>query len=173
MILKVYLLDTNIWSDWYRGLEYVLSQINELRGREHKLMMSPVSWWEFAYGWNLDKTYRKDELLTFISSINFQFCKEIDKHTASIYGELRALLTKKYDPKHRKKKWIDALEDPATSKRLGVQENDLWITCHAMNLGVTLITADKKMGRLLEIIPKKYFDNEKGGFSYQIWDKNL
>ena len=135
-------------------------------------MMSPVSWGEFAYGWNLEKNYRKEEFAKFINSINFQFCMEIDKHTANVYGELRALLTKKYDPARKKKKWIDALEDPTTSQRLGVQENDLWITCNAINLGVTLVTADTKMNRLLEIIPKKHFGNEKEGFNYQIWDKN-
>jgi predicted nucleic acid-binding protein len=169
--MKVYLLDTNIWSDWYRNLEYALNGIAKLRGKEHKLMMSPVSWGEFAYGWNLEKTYRKEEFLAFINSINFQFCKYIDKHTASIYGELRALLTEKYDPNRKKTKWIDALEDPTTSQRLGVQENDLWITCHAINLGVTLVTADTKIDRLLEIIPQKYIGNKKEGFCYQIWDQ--
>lgn len=169
--MKVYLLDTNIWSNWYRGQEYASNEIDKLCGKSDKLMMSPVSWGEFSYGWHLDKNYRKDEFLKFIGSINFQFCKEIDKHTASIYGELRALLTKKYDPKHKKRKWIDALEDPATSKKLGVQENDLWITCHAINLGAVLVTADKKMERLLEIIPKKYLGDKKSGFSYQIWEK--
>ena len=170
--MKVYLLDTNIWSDWHKGLKYALNEIDELRGKEHKLMMSPVSWGEFAYGWNLKTTYPKGEFLAFINAINFQFCKDIDKHTAEIYGKLRALLTEKYDPMHKKTRWIDVLECPITSQRLGVQENDLWITCQAINMGVTLVTADAKMNRLFEIVPKKYIGNKKEGFCYQIWDKN-
>ena len=167
--MKVFLLDTNIWSHWYRETAYVIDNIAALKGEEHRLMMSPVSWGEFAYGWGLDKTFRKNEFVAFINSISFQFSIEIDKHAAMIYGELRALLTEKYDPKRKSKKWLDALQEPTASKKLGVQENDLWITCQAINLGATLVTADKKMGRLLEIIPQKYIGTQDAGFFYQIW----
>ena len=167
--MKVYLLDTNIWSGWYRKEEHIINGIERLREQDCRLMMSPITWGEFAYGWSLDKKYRHEEFLGFINSIPFQFCKEIDKHAAFIYGELRALLTKRYDPEGRKKSWIDSLEDPTNSEKLGVQENDLWITCQAINLEATLITADKKMKRLFEIIPERYFGNEDEGFCFQIW----
>ena len=170
--MKVYLLDTCVWSDWYRQEDYVLKNIEILCGQECRLMMSPITWGEFAYGWELDKTYRREEFLQFINSITFQFCKEIDKHAALIYGELRALLTDRYDSRHKNKKWIDILEDPTTSQKLGVQENDLWITCQAINLGATLVTTDKKMKRLFEIIPNSYIGNEEEGFYYQIWEHN-
>jgi predicted nucleic acid-binding protein len=110
-----------------------------------------------------------EHFLRFMGSVSFQFCRELDKHTAAIYGELRALLTQKYDPERRKKKWLDALEEPTTSQKLGVQENDLWITCQAINLGATLVTTDCKMRRLLEIIPKRYIGDEDAGFTYRIW----
>ena len=168
--MKVYLLDTNIWSKWYRKEDYVVNNIEILRGQECRLMMSPITWGEFAYGWALDKTFRQEEFLEFINSIPFQFCQEIDKHAALIYGKLRALLTEKYDPKRKSKSWIDILEDPTTSKKLQINENDLWITCQAINLEATLITADKKMKHLFEIIPGKYIGTKDEGFYPQIWD---
>jgi len=167
--LKVYLLDTCVWSKWYKGEDYVVNNIETLRNQECRLMMSPITWGEFTYGWELDKTYRREEFLKFIDSIMFQFCKEIDKHAALIYGELRALLTDRYDPRRKNKKWIDAIEDPTTSQKLGVQENDLWITCQAINLGATLVTADKKMKHLFAIIPEKYIGDENDGFYPWIW----
>lgn len=90
--MKVFLLDTNIWSHWYRKTDYTIANIAALKGEEHRLMMSPVSWGEFAYGWALDKTFPRHEFMAFLDSISFQFCKDMDKHTAMIYGELRALL---------------------------------------------------------------------------------
>ncbi|MBN2374764.1 MAG: type II toxin-antitoxin system VapC family toxin [Sedimentisphaerales bacterium] len=168
--MKVYLLDTNIWSKWYKKNKHVLDGIGELQGKEHKLMMSPITWGEFAYGWGLDKKYRKDEFLEFINSIDFQFCKEIDKHTAMIYGELRALIANKYDPKG-KKNFIDAYEDPTTFQQLGVQESDLWITSQAINLGATLVTADKKMKRIFDLIPMEYIGNKEEGFWPDVWER--
>ena len=55
---------------------------------------------------------------------------------------------------------------------LGVQESDLWITSQAINLGATLVTVDKKMKRIFEIVPDYYIGDEEEGFYPQMWDKN-
>jgi len=169
--VNIYLLDNNIWSYWYSKKKDILEKIEALGNHENRLMMSPFVWGELAYGCQLDKKFPESELWKFFETKTFQFCKEIDKHTAQIYGELRAILTNKYDPKRKSRRWIDTLEDPSTSKKLQIQENDLWIVSQAINFGVTFITADKKMKPLLEIIPQKYIDNKAEGFCYQIWGK--
>jgi len=169
--MKAYLLDTNIWSDWHKGKDYITRNMNKLSKMQGFLNMSYISLGEFSYGWHLDSSFNRKNFEKFLNGINFKVYRNFDNHTMEIYGQLRALLAKKYRYSNKKVKWLEELRDPTTSKKLGIQENDLWITAHAINYDVTLVTADKKMERIFEIIPKKYLGNENEGFYYDIWDK--
>ena len=169
--MKAYLLDTNIWSDWYSERDYITQNMSKLLKTKHFLNMSCISLGEFSYGWYLDCSFDRKSFEKFLKTINFKVHFDLDNHTTEIYGQLRAILTKKYDPQGKNRKWLDTLEDPTTSKKLGIQENDLFITAQAIKYGMTLVTADKKMKRIFEIIPEEYLGDEKNGFYYEIWDK--
>ena len=97
--MSIYLLDNNIWSYWYRKDKDILEKIEALSNHENRLMMSPFVLGELAYGCHLDKNFPESELIKFLESKTYQFCNEINEHTTQIYGELRAILTNKYDPK--------------------------------------------------------------------------
>ncbi|MBN2590687.1 MAG: type II toxin-antitoxin system VapC family toxin [Sedimentisphaerales bacterium] len=169
--MKVYLLDTNIWSDWYRKEKYIDRHITKLLGTKNLLNMSSITLGEFSYGWHLDSSFNRDLFENFLKTIKFTVYCDFDNQTTEIYGRLRAILTKTYDPQGKNRKWLDTLEDPTTSKKLGIQENDLLITAQAIKYGMTLVTADKKIKRIFDIIPEEYIGNKNNGFYFEIWDK--
>ncbi len=169
--MKAYLLDTNIWSDWYRREPYIDRNISKLLEMQNFLNMSFVSLGEFAHGWYLDRSFDRKSFEKFLKGIDFKVYRNFDNHTLEIYGRVRAELATKYAYKNKRVKWLEEMRDPVSSKKLGVQENDLWITVQAINYGATLVTADKKMKRIFDIIPEEYLGNEKEGFYYDIWDK--
>lgn len=61
------------------------------------------------------------------------------------YGELRTRLFNKYAPRDRRKPKMrpEQLVDPATSKELQIQENDLWLCAQAVAHGLVLVTNDR------------------------------
>lgn len=64
------------------------------------------------------------------------------------YATLRAKLFERYAPKDKRhrskdKKRVEEWIDPATSKDLQVQENDIWIAAVAMAYNFVLVTHDK------------------------------
>jgi len=169
--MKAYLLDTNIWSYWYRGETYIDRNISKLLEMQNFLNMSFVSLGEFAHGWHLDRSFDRESFEKFLKGIDFEVYRKLDNHTLEIYGRVRAELARKYVYKNKRVKWLEEMWDPVSSKKLGVQENDVWITAQAINYGATLVTADKKMKRIFDIIPEEYLGNEKDGFYYDVWDK--
>lgn len=169
--MKIYLLDTSIWSDWLKGKDYITENMSKMLETQDILTMSCVSLGEFSYGWNLDSSFDREKFEKFLKEIDFMVYHELDNHTTEIYGQVRAILAKTYAYKNKKVKWLEEVCDPVTSKKLGIQENDLWITAQAINYGATLVTADKKMNRIFDVIPGKYLGNENDGFYYDVWDK--
>jgi predicted nucleic acid-binding protein len=79
----------------------------------------------------------------------------IDHHTSRYYGQLRGELFKRYasrDKQNRlKEKRPEALIDKTTARELGIQENDLWIVSVAVQYDLQLVTADKRIERILTI----------------------
>jgi predicted nucleic acid-binding protein len=160
MKLRYYLLDTNI-----------LGPLVELRAggtnpeckalrrhwdtlpEEARVFLCPISVGEVEYGLRV-APFNKPEaekltrelLLTFHNS---GFLLDIDVDLAcNYYAELRARLFKSFAPKTKKqrnnlKKRIEEWKDPATSKELQIQENDLWIAAVAMSHNLILVTRDK------------------------------
>lgn len=79
---------------------------------------------------------------------------DVNKHTMEPYSDLRAALFKGYSPRNRrgrlKMKWPEDLHERTSAKKLGIQENDLWIAAQAIQYNLVLIT-DDHMHRLQEV----------------------
>jgi predicted nucleic acid-binding protein len=76
---------------------------------------------------------------------------EITRHTAAEYGELKAILAKRYLSKafgRDRPGWLENWVDQATGQRLQVDENDLWMCAQARERNLVMLTADRKMDRI-------------------------
>lgn len=89
----------------------------------------------------------------------FQYPRlDVEHHTATEYASLRATIAAFYLPNVTRQsrfrtKWIEDWVDQYTGKKLGVDENDLWICAQALEMNFTLI-ADDKMNRIKKAEPK-------------------
>lgn len=74
----------------------------------------------------------------------------IDRHTADVYGQIRATLFAKYSPRdsrgRMRMKAPEDLIEATTGKTLGIQENDLWIVSVAVQYDLRLVTGDQAGG---------------------------
>lgn len=155
--MHVFLLDTCIWSYWFdvKNKQHlnVTNRVQKLPS-DSILSISIISWGEVAYGHKVESPVETPIQVEFNQFIKSKRPKtfEIDIHTASKYGELRALLFEKYAPKGKRKKNLrpEQLVDPVTSLELGIQENDLWIAAQAITRNLTLVTNDK-LSRIREV----------------------
>lgn len=148
-MIQGYLLDANI-------IEYrhnskcpehpaILSHLNRLPS-DAPLRPSLIVLGEVTYGFHValpqDQAYPK-KVLDFIES-RFPTPLPIRFSTIQIYGKPRAALFNKYVPKKgRKGLRPEQLTNPITSKSLGIQENDLWITPQALEYNLVLVTNDQ------------------------------
>lgn len=147
--MDTFLLDTCIWSYWF---DVKRDQHANVKRHVQKLSsnsifgISIITWGEIAYGHmaiSPDETPIQAKYIQFIKSKGPKTF-EIDIHTANKYGELRALLFKKFVSSAKKKILRpEQLIDPVTSKELGIQENDLWIVAQAIVKNMVLVTDDK------------------------------
>ena len=86
----------------------------------------------------------------------FRLVLDLDKHTVGPYSDLRAALFKEYAPKDlkgrvtKRKRRPEDLVDRTTAKKLGVQENDIWIAAQAIQYNLILVTRDR-MSRIVEV----------------------
>jgi predicted nucleic acid-binding protein len=74
--------------------------------------------------------------------------REISKHTAVEYAELRKNLAVTHLPdltRSNRARWVDQWIDRVTGENLQVDENDLWICAQAREWNLTLFTTDEKM----------------------------
>ena len=164
--MRDYLLDTNVWSDWYNPVKNskILQHIQQLPTAV-RLHISVITIGEFDFGFNVmtkkeQAAFNIEEFGKFLSSTTPNLVP-VDKHTANTYGRLRAQLFEKHAPKDKKRKGLrpEQLTDPVTSLELGIQENDLWIAAQAMNRNLTLVTNDK-LHRISEMVGNElYIEN--------------
>lgn len=166
--MRTFLLDTNIWEYWYnykghpkecsnvqKKIKALINQGGKSESFTLQLGISVITWGEIDYGYNImpkKELSHEAEFRKFINSIS-PWLVTINRHTAKTYGDLRARLFEKYAPNNKRTKGLrpEQLIDPVTSKELGIQENDLWITAQAATFNLTLITNDKKMERIFDI----------------------
>jgi len=69
---------------------------------------------------------------------------DIRKTTRLYYGDIRARLFEKYAPREKRRRRLrpEQLINPATSRELGIQENDLWLVAQALEFHLVLVTND-------------------------------
>ena len=81
----------------------------------------------------------------------------INAHVAEAYGDLKAAMVSKFMPKSSRSKSPAHLEDwidHATGKRLGINENDLWICAQGFERDLHVITCDTDFARVQEAEPR-------------------
>jgi tRNA(fMet)-specific endonuclease VapC len=159
-----YLLDTNIISELMKAEGAGDDSIPSLRLIEKmgsiaetgQLLTSVVVIAEIDYGIHINPA--SSVLLKKAKSVMNRFeLLPVNEHVAMKYSQLRGRLFEKYAPKEKRKilkrteEWID----PTTSKELGIQENDVWITATALCYGLVLVTHDKKMKRIFDALDEK------------------
>lgn len=83
------------------------------------------------------------------SMAQYTYVLDITRHTADAYSEIKAKLIENHAPSGSKgklkKKWVEDLCDLPTGRKLGIQENDIWIAAHAYERNLLLVTEDKHM----------------------------
>lgn len=76
---------------------------------------------------------------------------DLTHHTANAYADLKARVAQKYLAKALRKdrpKYIEEWVDKATGKKLGIDENDLWMCAQAKERDLVFVTADARMKRI-------------------------
>lgn len=163
-----YLLDTSVasvaWSKSHRSHSEVRGKLRKL-GKRH-VHICVITLAEVEYGLKTAPTIdeaKQNEVRKRMAGYKIY---SVDKHTVREYSDIRAELFKKYSRRKKGRgfvaKRVSELRERTSDKELGIQENDLWIASVALNHNLVLITADKKMKRLLEIA-------EKFDLRYEIW----
>jgi predicted nucleic acid-binding protein len=82
---------------------------------------------------------------------------EITNHVAGAYGHLKAAMVSKFMSKASRNKSPAHIEDwidHATGRRLGVNENDLWICAQGFERDLHVITCDNDFLRVQEAEPR-------------------
>jgi predicted nucleic acid-binding protein len=91
-----------------------------------------------------DAEEARREIEATISANNIKV-REITKHSATVYGDLKARLMQKYGRSSKPKaaKWPEIWPIPLTGASLGVDEFDLLIIAHALEHNLVLVTNDE------------------------------
>jgi predicted nucleic acid-binding protein len=74
--------------------------------------------------------------------------REISRHTAVEYAELRKNLAVTYLPnliRSNRPRWVDQWMDRVTQETLQIDENDLWICAQAREWNLALFTTDEQL----------------------------
>ena len=144
-------MDTSIASiAGYEGDERHAGVRQWLDGLEDDAVyISAVSIAESEYGLNLNPLDAQSQQ-DIRRSIGTYQVLPLDRHTAEVYGPIRAALFRKYAPRvYRNRtatRYIEGLREPTTGKELGIQENDLWIVSVAVQYNMVFVTADGSGG---------------------------
>jgi len=153
-----YLLDTNIIEFWFNARrqehEPVCTRISELPDAS-PLATSVIVVGEIEYGYQVGPRQRRPALSKVLDLVRTQIPRvlEIRRFTADAYGDLRARLFEKYAPRGKKGGLRpEQLTDPLTGKKLGIQENDLWIAAQALERNLVLVAHDQ-LKHIREVAP--------------------
>jgi tRNA(fMet)-specific endonuclease VapC len=138
----MYLLDTNHCSAAILGNTKVLNRIAAL---ENSLITTCV----IVQGELVDMAERSQRRESNLSLVN-RFLQgiyiyNIDKSTATMYGQLKAALFNEFAPKEKNKR------RKTTITNLGFGENDIWIAAIAMHNNLTLVSADSDFARIKQV----------------------
>ena len=135
----MYLLDTNHCSNIILGNTFILNYLADI---DNALIATCV----VVQGELVDmaeRSQRKENNLVLVERfLKGLYIYHIDKTTATIYGQLKALLFNKFAPKERNKRRKTKMLD------LGFDENDLWIAAIALQHNLTIVSADSDFSRM-------------------------
>lgn len=135
----MYLLDTNHCSNIILGNTFILNYLADI---DNALVATCV----VVQGELVDmaeRSQRKENNLALIERfLKGLYIYHIDETTASIYGQLKALLFNKFAPKERNKRRKTKMLD------LGFDENDLWLAAIALQHNLTIVSADSDFLRM-------------------------
>lgn len=80
--------------------------------------------------------------------------RQITDHTANCYSELKTAAMRKYDrdtvKSKNRAKWPEDWAEPSSGRKLGVDENDMWIAAQAIEQNLVLVTNDR-LDRLRDV----------------------
>lgn len=161
MSTRGYLLDTNVISAVNRKGHLFHQKANAWLStiRSDPTFISTVSIAEIEFGLQVHRprispAERAKELKKLVTGY---IAIDVDKNTSKVYGEIRADLFRKYGSKNSKNKvttkQVENLRDITSARELGIQENDLWIFCTAVQYNLEFITLDLGSGmkRIVDI----------------------
>ena len=154
--MRDFLLDTQTVRYWYDSdclqNQAVMANIESLRRQteswEYKprLLVSVITLGEIEFGHRVNSSPDPDVQSQYLKFIREKspVCLEVTEDAVAAYGELRCRLFNECAPgdKRRPKMRPEQLVDPATSKELKIQENDLWLCAQAVGHGMVLVTND-------------------------------
>ncbi len=163
--MQDYLLDTNIIAYWFDTARpehtKVVARVNAARQPDPttnyvpRLYVSVVTLGEIEYGHRATLTPDPAKQAEYIKFVQEQCpdAREMTKHVAEQYGEMRAWLFNNCGPnaKKSKAKRAEELVNPTTGKELGIDENDIWIAAQAKTHNLVLVTHDSRdnFGKML------------------------
>jgi len=154
--VRDFLLDTQMIRYWYDitcpqnqavvgNIDLLRKQV-ELLEQKPRLLISVITLGEIEFGHRVNPSPDPDvqaEYLRFVSK-QLPVRLEVTEDAVAAYGELRSRLFNEHAPgdKRRPKMRPEQLIDPATSKELQIQENDLWLCAQAVGHDMVLVTND-------------------------------
>jgi predicted nucleic acid-binding protein len=167
-----YLLDTNIItylakpnSPQHHNVKTHLSKLCS----DEPVMLSVISIAEIEFGIAKSDSRPSDELKDVLRKFfeSYPGHLGIDDNTVEPYSLVRAQLWRKYGGK--KKKVPEDLFEKVTGKRLGIDERDLLIASVAIQYGLVLVTADKKMKPIIDAARELEFQGKDIYLRYTDW----
>jgi tRNA(fMet)-specific endonuclease VapC len=138
----LYLLDTNHCSRIIQGDSVVLRRLQELG--KVPVATNVIVCGELTFmAQNSQQTAANlIRVQAFLRGIDIY---PVDRETADIYGQFKAEIITRFDPKQRSRRRTTKIE------QLGISENDLWIASTALRHALTLVSADSDFQRMQEI----------------------
>ena len=169
-ITDAYLLDTMIASDaWDKGSprhSYTRERLQRLD--PSPIFVSVVSLGEIDFGLKSAPLVDEARQKAVRDNMHEYELLGVDSNTTPIYSHVRTELFKRYAIRNPKGKLLtkqpEELIDTVTAKLLGIQENDLWIVCIAIQYNLVFCTREKKLGMRTIIEVANYLDRT------QFWD---
>lgn len=139
----MYLLDTNHCSLILQRNEAILKYINEVKISNIATSIVTVGELSFMAENSQYKLENLEILEEFLADLRIYY---IDEKTAKIYGQIKALIIKKFGAKEKSKR------KKITINQLGFDENDLWIMAIALRNNLTVVSADSDFVRMKTVI---------------------
>jgi len=169
---KGYLLDTNIISYLARpGLpqhENVKTHLLKL-GSDEPVMLPVIAIAEIEFGIAKAGPRLSDELKDVLRKFfeSYPFHLGIDDNTVKPYSLVRAELWRRHGGK--KKRLPEELFEKVTGRQLGIDERDLLIASVAIQYGLVLVTADKKMKPIIDAAQELEFQGKDVHLRWADW----